>query len=85
MLSWADTDLTGLTSLKIGLNPSATGSPAPECINDPDKNIVLRIRDNEQRVEVTYSNGTNTETRTFSIKDLILTAKPVTKKKTTKS
>ena len=85
VLSWKNADLTGLTTLKIGLDPSASGTPAPECINDPDKNIVLRIRDNDQRVTVTYGNADKVETRVYSIKDLVLTPKPTnTRKKSTK-
>ena len=42
-LDLSDNDFTGLTSVMVGLDPSA-GSGLVEIINDPDKNGVFRIR-----------------------------------------
>lgn len=72
-LTWRSTDLTNLTSLKIGLSPSRSGSAPVECINDPDKNIVLYISNTSQKVKMTYAdNSGNKETVYYSLKGLTL-------------
>lgn len=43
-LKWTDPDTThGVTSLKVGLRPSATGMDLQECIDDSDRNGVFKI------------------------------------------
>ena len=60
------------TSVKVGLNPSQ-GTGLVELINDPDKNAVFKVTDNEsQWVEVVWTNGTNEGYMTYSLKDLVL-------------
>lgn len=60
------------TSVKVGLTPSA-GSGLVEIINDPDKNGVAKITDKlNQQFTVVTSDGTNTVTRYYSLKDLVL-------------
>lgn len=60
------------TSVKVGLNPSQ-GTGLVEIIDDPDKNAVFKITDNEsQWVEITWTNGTNEGYMTYSLKDLVL-------------
>lgn len=43
-LKWTDPDTAhGVTSLKVGLRPSATGMDLQECIDDTDRNGVFKI------------------------------------------
>lgn len=43
-LKWTDPDTDhGVTSLKVGLRPSATGMDLQECIDDTDRNGVFKI------------------------------------------
>lgn len=50
------------------------GSGLVECINDPDHNIVLRVATNSQKLKMVYVGVDGTkETRTWSLKDLVLT------------
>lgn len=60
------------TSVKVGLNPSQ-GTGLVELINDPDKNAVFKVTDNEsQWVEVVWTDGTKEGYMTYSLKDLVL-------------
>lgn len=60
------------TSVKVGLTPSA-GSGLVEIINDPDLNGVAKVTDKyHQQFTVITSDGTNTVTTYYSLKDLIL-------------
>lgn len=72
VLSWADADLSDITSLKIGLSPSYSGSEPPEAINDPDKNCVLKIHDTTQEVKIITSDGTNTNVKYYSLNGIEL-------------
>lgn len=65
-------DFTGLTSVKVGLEPSA-GSGLQELINDPDKQGVFKITDKyNQKFVVVQTNGTDTVTQKFSLSGLTL-------------
>lgn len=44
-LKWAN-PASGVTSLKVGLVPSATGMDLVECINDTDRNGVFKVTPN---------------------------------------
>lgn len=74
VLSWADADISDLTSLKVGIVPSYSGSEPPEAINDPDKNCVIRIHDTTQEIKIITSDGTNTQTKYYSLNGLELIA-----------
>ena len=68
----ADSTWTGYTSVKVGVTPSA-GSGLAEIIADPDKNGFVKISDkNEQLFTVVSTNGTQTRTKAYSLKDLVL-------------
>ena len=61
---------TGLTSVKVGLVPSA-GTGLVELINDPDKNGICKIEDkNVQKFRVVSTDGTNTKTQDFALNGL---------------
>lgn len=64
-LKWTDPDTThGVTSLKVGLRPSATGMDLQECINDPDRNGVFKITPElGQKLIIEQSNASGKKTR----------------------
>lgn len=64
-------DWDKLTSVKVGLDPS-TETGLVEIINDPDKNGVFKVTDNNQVFKVVASDGENTETFTYSLAELVL-------------
>lgn len=65
-------DWTDYTSVKVGVNPSQ-GTGLVELINDPDKNGVFKVTDNQsQWLEVVWTDGTNEGYMTYSLKDLVL-------------
>ena len=67
----ADID-TNATSVKVGLTPSA-GSGLVEIIDDPDLNGVAKVTDKlNQQFTVITSDGTNSVTKYYSLKDLVL-------------
>ena len=71
-LSLYDNDFTGLTSVKIGLEPSA-GSGLQEIINDVDKAGVFKITDKyNQKFVVVETNGKNTVKKSYSLSGLTL-------------
>lgn len=58
------------TSVKIGLEPSA-GTGLVEIIDDPDKEAVLKVTDQDaQKLKVVSSDGTNTDVQTFDLSGL---------------
>jgi len=59
------------TSVKVGLDPSA-GTGLVEIINDPDKNGVFKIRDNEQKFVVEITTPEQVERTEYSLADLVL-------------
>ena len=66
-------DWSDYTSVKVGLDPSATGMDLVELINDPDKNGVFRITDKyHQTLKIVYTDGTTTSTKSYSLRDLVL-------------
>ena len=72
-------DFTGLTSVKIGLNPTyKNGEPVfddsglVELINDPDKNGVFKIWDNNiQKFKIVATDGVKTKTRVLDLSGLV--------------
>lgn len=60
-----------VTSLKIGLNPSASGMEPVEAIDDADRNGVFKITSNTQKLEFTQSDGTHKLRQIFTL-DLTL-------------
>lgn len=71
-LSLADNTYTGLTSVKIGLEPSA-GAGLQEIINDPDKAGVFKITDKyNQKFVVVQTDGKNTVKQSYSLSGLTL-------------
>ena len=70
-LDLSDNDFTGLTSVMVGLDPSA-GSGLVEIINDPDKNGVFRISNTRQKFKIVSTDGTYTKTQVFNLSGLTL-------------
>ena len=62
-LKWSDPE-EGVTSLKVGLVPSATGMPPQECIDDTDRNGVFKITPSlgEQKLVITQSDDNGKKT-----------------------
>lgn len=70
VVNLADNDFTGLTSVKIGMNPSQ-GSGLQEIINDPDKNGVFKVTDaSTQKFVVESTDGTYTKKQEIDLSDL---------------
>lgn len=60
------------TSVMVGLEPSY-GAGLVDIVPDPDKNGAFKITDKEnQKFKVVSTDGTNTTTQVFSLKDLVL-------------
>lgn len=73
-LKWSD-PATGVTSLKVGLAPSASGMEPVECIDDTDRNGVFKITDPQtQTLKFIQSNASSKTTQNFSLKGLTLEA-----------
>ena len=71
-LSLYDNDFTGLTSVKIGLEPSA-GAGLQEIMSDPDKAGVFKITDKyNQKFVVIQTNGKDTVKQKYSLSGLTL-------------
>lgn len=67
----ADSTWTGYTSVKVGVTPSVS-SGLVEIINDPDKNGFVKVTDKAQQLfTVVSTNGTQTRTKAYSLKDLV--------------
>ncbi len=65
-------DFTDLTSVKVGMNPSA-GSGLIEIIDDPDKNGVFKVSNKfNQKFVITQTDGTNTKTQSYDLSQLEL-------------
>ncbi len=68
----SDNDFSDLTSVKIGMNPSA-GNGLVEIINDPDKNGVFKVSNRyNQKFVIVSTDGTNTKTQTFDLSQVEL-------------
>lgn len=67
-LKWSDPE-DGVTSLKVGLIPSASGLEPQECIDDPDRNGVFKITpDLNQKLVVIQANDAGKKTtQTFDL------------------
>lgn len=64
-------DWARFTSVKVGLtNSVSTG--LVELINDPDKNGVFKIHDNNQVFKVVQKNATAEKVQIFSLANLVL-------------
>ncbi len=62
-----------VTSLKVGLVPSASGMEPVECIDDPDRNGVFKVSPNlRQDLVLIQSNGTKTKTQRYTLTGLKL-------------
>lgn len=71
-LDLSDNDFTDLTSVKVGMSPSA-GSGLVEIINDPDKNGVFKVSNKfNQKFVITQTDGTNTKTQSYDLSQLEL-------------
>ena len=55
----------------MGLDPSQ-GSGLVEIIDDPDKNAVFKIHDNDQKLVIKATDGVDTVTTEYSLKKLVL-------------
>lgn len=68
----SDNDFTGLTSVKIGMQPSM-GSGLVELKDDPDKAGVFKVTDKyNQKLVIVQTNGTDTTTQKFNLAGLTL-------------
>ena len=66
-LHWSD-PAEGVTSLKVGLIPSASGMDPVECIDDTDRNGVFKITNPEgQTLVIIQSDETKKTTQRFSL------------------
>ena len=73
-LKWSDPGQT-VTSLKVGLVPSASGMDLIECISDTDRNGVFKITDpNTQVFKMVQSNSGHKTTQIFRLTGLVLEA-----------
>lgn len=73
-LQWS-APAAGITSVKVGLDPSAIGMDLVETINDPDRNGVFRVTSTSQKFKIVQSDGTHTKTQVFDLSGLTLEAK----------
>jgi len=70
VLSLADNDFSGMTSVRVGLEPSA-GSGLVEILGDADMNVVMKVSDKDAQVfKVIATDGTNTSTQTYNLSGL---------------
>ena len=68
----SDNDFTGLTSVKVGMEPSA-GAGLQEIINDPDKSGVFKVSNKyNQKLVVVQTNGKDTVTQKYTLSGLTL-------------
>lgn len=71
-LKFSNTD-SKATSVKVGLEPSASGMGLVELINDPDQNGVFKITNkNVQAFKVIVSNGEHETVQTYDLSGLTL-------------
>lgn len=71
-LDLSDNDFTDLTSVKVGMSPSA-GTELVEIINNPDKNGVFKVGNKfNQKFVITQTDGTNTKTQSYDLSQLEL-------------
>ncbi len=71
-LKWSDPAQT-VTSLKVGLVPSASGMDLQECIDDTDRNGVFKITDPSKQVfKMVQSNSAHKHQQIFKLTGLVL-------------
>ena len=71
-LKWS-APAAGVTSLKVGLVPSASGMDLIECINDTDRNGVFKITDpNNQVFKLIQSNSGHKHMQILHLNGLVL-------------
>lgn len=73
-LNLADNDFSGLTSVKVGMDPSVS-TGLVEIINDPDKNGAFKVTNKTQKFKIVQTDGTYTESNTYDLGRLILEPK----------
>ena len=63
------------TSLKVGLQPSASGMDLVECLSDTDRNGVFKISNKDEQVFVIeYTKGGQVQRRAYDLSGLVLAA-----------
>ena len=68
----AENDYSDLTSVKVGVTPSA-GSGLVEIIEDPDKNGIVKVTDKAQQLfTIIQTDGTIKKTQAFGLSGLTL-------------
>ena len=73
-LKWSDPGQT-VTSLKVGLVPSASGMDLIECIDDTDSNGVFKITDTQTQVlKLVQSTSEHKTTQIFRLTGLVFEA-----------
>lgn len=71
-LKFTSTDWDAYTSVKVGLDPSASGMELVEILTDPDKDGVFKISDKDaQNFVVEVSDGTTTSRFEYDLSGLI--------------
>ena len=71
-LKWSD-PAQDITSLKVGLIPSASGMDLVECIEDTDRNGVFKITDKDNQKFVLIQSGSGKQhTQIFDLSELEL-------------
>lgn len=71
-LDFSDNTFTGITSLKVGLEPSVS-SGLVEAIEDTDKNGVFKITDPlNQKFVIVQTMSTGTRKQTYDLSHLVL-------------
>lgn len=70
-LKFSADDWNDFTSVKVGLDPSA-GTGLVEIKDDPDKNGVFKIANNNQKFKVVATDGVDTITTTYDLSQLVL-------------
>lgn len=68
-LKWSDPAQT-VTSLKVGLQPSASGMDLVECIDDTDRNGVFKISNKNQKFVLVQSNDSKKTKQVFDLTGL---------------
>lgn len=71
-LKWSD-PAQGITSLKVGLVPSASGMDLVECIDDADRNGVFKITDKDnQKLYLIQTGAGKQHTQVLDLSSLTL-------------
>ena len=71
-LHWSNPD-SKITSLKVGLVPSSIGMDLVEVIDDPDRNGVFRVtNENTQVFKIVQADGVHTHEQSISLRGITL-------------